>query len=49
MVNGRILFDRPESDSMMRKFVRPMNIKPFGLGKDLLNVTEEGIQMGGSL
>ena len=49
MVNGRILFDRPESDSMMRKFVRPMNVKQFGLGKNLLSVTEEVAQIGGSL
>ena len=49
MVNGRIQLDRPDSDSMIRKFVRPMNIKPFGLGKNLLSVAEEEMQMGGSL
>ena len=49
MVNGRIRFDRPESDSMMRKFVRPMNVKPFGIGKNLLSVADEEVQMGGSL
>ena len=48
MVNGRIQFDRPESDSMMRKFVRRMNVKSFGLGKNLQSVTEEAAQMGGS-
>ena len=49
MVNGRIRFDRPDSDSMIRKFVRPMNVKPFGIGKNLLGVAEEGIRMGDSL
>ena len=46
MVNGRIQFDRPESDSMIRKFVRPMNVKPFGVGKNLLSVTEEAARLG---
>ena len=49
MVNGRIRFDRPDSDSMIRKFVRSMNVKPFGIGKNLLGVAEEGIRMGDSL
>ena len=49
MVNGKIRFDRPDSDSMIRKFVRPMNVKPFGIGKNLLSVTEEEVQMGDSL
>ena len=49
MVNGRIQFDRPESDSMVRKFVRPMNVKPFGIGKNLLSVADEEVQIGGSL
>ena len=49
MVNGRIQFDRPDSDSMIRKFVRSMNVKPFGIGKNLLSVAEEEMQMGGSL
>ena len=48
MVDGKIPFDRPESSSMMRKFVRPMNVKPFGLGKNLLGIAEE-MQLGGSL
>ena len=49
MVNGRIQFDRPDSDSMIRKFVRPMNVKPFGIGKNLLGGSEEEVQMGDSL
>ena len=49
MVDGKISFDRPESSSMMRKFVRPMNVKPFGLGKNLQGVTEEEVRLGGSL
>lgn len=49
MVNGRIRFDRPDSDSMIRKFVRPMNVKPFGIGKNMLAVAEEGIRAGDSL
>ena len=49
MVNGRIRFDRPESDSMVRKFVRPMTVKHFGLGKNLLSFTEEMTKVGGSL
>jgi CRISPR-associated protein Cas5d len=49
MVNGRIRFDRPESGSMIRKFVRPMNVKRFGLGKNSLNVTEEVAQIGDPL
>ena len=49
MVNGKIRFDRPDSDSMIRKFVRPMNVKPFGIGKNLLGVAQEGIRMGDSL
>jgi CRISPR-associated protein Cas5d len=48
MVNGTIKFDRPESDSMIRKFVRPMNVKPFGLGKNLLKASEEEAQIGGA-
>jgi CRISPR-associated protein Cas5d len=48
MVNGRIQFDRPESDSMIRKFVRTMNVKPFGIGKNLLSAAEEAMQMGDS-
>lgn len=48
MVNGRIKFDRPESDSMIRKFVRSMSVKPFGLGKNLLDATEEEARMGGA-
>ena len=49
MVDGKISFDRPESSSMMRKFVRPMNVKPFGLGKNLQDVIEEEMRLGGSL
>jgi CRISPR-associated protein Cas5d len=49
MVNGRIQFDRPDSDSMIRKFVRTMNVKPFGIGKNLLSIAEEEVQMGDSL
>ena len=49
MVNGKIRFDRPDSDSMIRKFVRSMNVRPFGIGKNLLGVAEEGIRMGDSL
>ena len=49
MVNGRIQFDRPDSDSMIRKFVRPMNVKSFGIGRNLLSVAEEETQMGDSL
>ncbi len=49
MVNGRIQFDRPESSSMIRKFVRPMNVKPFGIGKNQLSVADEEMQMGDSL
>ena len=45
MANGRIRFDRPDADSMIRKFVRTMNVKPFGIGKNLLSVTEEEAQM----
>lgn len=47
MVNGTIRFDRPESGLMIRRFVRPMNVKPFGLGKNLLNAGEVEKQMGG--
>jgi CRISPR-associated protein Cas5d len=46
MVNGRIQFERPDADSMIRKFVRSMNVKPFGTGKNLLSVAEEEAQMG---
>ena len=49
MVNGRIRFDRPEADSMVRKFVRTMNVKPFGLDHNLLSVVEEEAQMAGPL
>jgi len=49
MVDGRIAFDRPEASSMMRKFVRQMNVKPFGLGKNLLGAAEEEVRLGGSL
>jgi CRISPR-associated protein Cas5d len=49
MVNGRIRFDRPESSSMIRKFVRAMNVKPFGIGKNLLGVADEEMQIGDSL
>ena len=49
MVNGRIRFNRPDSDSMIRKFVRPMHVRPFGIGKNQLDVAEEGIRMGDSL
>ena len=49
MVNGRIQFDRPESTSMIRKFVRPMNVKAFGIAKNLLSAAEEAMQMGDSL
>ena len=49
MVNGRIQFDRPESTSMIRKFVRPMNVKPFGIAKNLLSAAEEAMQMGDPL
>ena len=49
MVNGRIQLDRPDDDSMIRKFVRTMNVKPFGLGKNLLGVADEEVQMGVSL
>jgi len=48
MVNGRIQFDRPESEKVVRKFVRPMNVKPFGVDKNLLNVSDEEVQMGAS-
>ena len=48
MVDGRIQFDRPESDSMIRKFVRPMNVKRFGIGKNLLSITEDDVRMGGA-
>jgi CRISPR-associated protein Cas5d len=49
MVNGRIQFERPDSDSMIRKFVRPMNVKAFGTSKNLLSVAEEEAQIGDSL
>jgi CRISPR-associated protein Cas5d len=49
MVSGRIQFARPDSDSMIRKFVRPMNVKPFGTSKNLLSVADEEMQMGDSL
>ena len=49
MLDGKIQFDRPDSDSMIRKFVRPMNVKQFGPGKNLLSVTQEELQMGDSL
>ena len=48
MVNGRILFARPDADSMIRKFVRLMNVKPFGIGKRLLSAIEEEVRMGGA-
>ncbi len=46
MVNGRIRFDRPDSALMIRKFVRTMNVKPFGTGKNLMSVAEEAAQVG---
>jgi CRISPR-associated protein Cas5d len=49
MVNGTIQFDRPDSSSMIRKFVRTMNVKPFGISKNLLSVAEEAMQIGDSL
>ena len=48
MSDGRIQFDRPESEGMIRKFVRPMNVKPFGVGKNQLSVDDEAAQMGAS-
>jgi CRISPR-associated protein Cas5d len=48
MVNGRIQFARPETEVMIRKYVRPMNVKQFGVGKNQLSVDDEEVQMGAS-
>jgi len=42
MKDGVVQFDRPEACSI-RKFVRPMTIKAFGRGENLLSVDDEAM------
>lgn len=46
MRNGGIRFDRPE-DCPMRKFVRSMSVKPFGLDQNLQPVDEAAAELEG--
>ncbi len=46
MVDGFIRFDRPESCTM-RKFIRRMTVKPFGLGENFNDVISESVQLEG--
>lgn len=45
MVNGLIRFQRPQ-DCIVRKFVREMTVKPFGLEQSLHSVEVEALAMG---
>ncbi len=45
MINGVIRFDRPE-DCRMRKFVREMEMKRFGIGKSVKSVETEAHEWG---
>ena len=47
MRDGVVQFDRPE-DCSVRKFVRAMAVKPFGIGKSLRGVQTEDEQIGGN-
>jgi CRISPR-associated protein Cas5d len=44
MIDGVIRFDRPE-ECKVRKFIREMNVKPFGVGQNLLAVAEEPVAL----
>lgn len=46
MIDGVIRFDRPE-DCRIRKFVRTMCVKPFGIGKSQRAVEEEAAELEG--
>jgi CRISPR-associated protein Cas5d len=46
MKNGRIDFPRPDSNEILRKFVRPMTAKPFGLGENIKPVEIETAELG---
>jgi CRISPR-associated protein Cas5d len=48
MIDGVIHFDRPE-DCKVRKFVRAMSVKPFGLGENLLTSADELVALEASL
>ena len=45
MVDGIVRFDRPEN-CPVRKFIRPMQVKPFNLLHKLLPVDAEAVQVG---
>lgn len=46
MIDGVIRFDRPE-DCRIKKFVRAMSVKPFGIGKSQRAVEEEAAELEG--
>lgn len=46
MIDGVICFDRPE-DCRIKKFVRAMSVKPFGIGKSQRAVEEEAAELEG--
>lgn len=46
MKDGVIRFDRPE-DCTVKKFVRPMSVKPFGLGQNQRAVGDEAAELEG--
>lgn len=46
MVNGVIRFDRPE-DCTVRKFVRDMTVKPFGIGANQRSIDDEFTELEG--
>lgn len=46
MINGGIRFDRP-ADCAVKKLVRTMSVKPFGVGQSLRAVEEEAAELEG--
>ena len=44
MIDGAIHFDRPE-DCKIRKIVRTMSVKPFGVGQNVLAVDSEAAEL----
>jgi CRISPR-associated protein Cas5d len=44
MIDGVIRFPRPEACNV-RKFIRPMTVKPFGIGQNVLAVTSEAVAL----
>jgi CRISPR-associated protein Cas5d len=45
MIDGVIRFDRP-NDCPVRKFVRAMSVKAFGVGQNLRAVEDEAAELG---